>query len=118
MHIDPNPSGKFQADIESRLRGDAPKFGERTRVSNDSRLTKILAWIASVCASFIVAFAIWAAATLVNVDKRVSILLDRPQPVSKEQYDSDRKEMGEAVKVLQRDVSEIKLKQAEARYGR
>lgn len=93
------------------MRGDDPKFGAR-HSSRDHRLTQIVAWLGVIGAGLMTMLIAWSATTTASVDKSVAILLDRPAPVSKAQYDSDRQEILTAIRTLQVDVKDIQLKQA------
>lgn len=98
-------------ELEIALRGDGSKFG--ARYSNyDRRLTKIISWIGGITAVLVSTGAIWSISILVSTERSVAILLDRPAPVSKAQYDADRQEMLGAIHTLQGDVKDIQLKQA------
>lgn len=107
----PADHARWQREVENKLRGDEAKFGARYN-TYDKRLTKILAWLAGVLSIIITSAAIWGTSLLVSTDKSVGILLDRPAPVSKAQYDADRQEILSAIHVLQGDVKDIQLKQA------
>ncbi len=55
----------------------------------DSRLTSIIGWAATILGGLAV-LSIWAGVgQLISLDKNVALLLARPVPVSKEQYDND-----------------------------
>lgn len=55
----------------------------------DSRLTTILGISGTVFAMIATAAIVWGVSTLVSLDKDMAVLLSRPIPVSREQYDRD-----------------------------
>lgn len=98
-------------ELNDAMRGES-KFGNRYYGGHDGRLTKIIAWIGSILGVIFTTGAIWATSLLVSTDRSVAILLDRPAPVSKAQYDADRQEILAAIHTLQGDVKDIQIKQA------
>lgn len=77
---------------ERLLRGDPPekypKFGG-DRHMPDNRLTSILGVFGTVIGGLAVLLIYNGASAFISVDKNVALLLARPIPVSKEQYDQD-----------------------------
>lgn len=96
-------------ETEARLRGD--KFGARYHHADNS-VNKFVNWMASIGAILVSALMIWVASTTQETSKQVAILLDRPTPVSKAQYDQDRQEMLTKISSLQADVKDIQAKQS------
>lgn len=105
-----SPEDHAQWEIESKMRGDR-KFGDV--MARDSRVSLIIQWLAGIGAIFAATGGIWVMATLVGVDKATGILLSRPVPVSKEQYDSDMTQFRHEISTIKADVKDIQTKQAE-----
>lgn len=103
---------KTAHEEEARLRGEVSKFGQRINHS-DGRVTAIVNWFAGIGIVLVSASMIWMMSTTSSTEKAVAILLDRPVPVSKAQYDTDRQETLSAIHALQADVKDIQFKQAQ-----
>lgn len=102
---------KLNSELDDAMRGDSPKFGARYSM-HDKRLNAIVSWLAALGVLLASAALIWIISTTATTEKSIAILLDRPAPVSKTQYDADRQEMLTAIHNLQTDVKDIQLKQA------
>jgi hypothetical protein len=72
-------------DYATELRDEGMRIVQR-----DSRVTEVFRWCAIVLAGVTTSAAIWGVSTLVQVKEQMAILVSRPEPVSKAQYDSDQ----------------------------
>lgn len=113
-YIDTQPAVSTPEDHKKWRQPDDPgprKFGD-VKVK-DPRVSPIINWLAVIGGGLVTAGLIWLISTSNNVDKQVGILLARPIPVSKEQYDSDLSEIKREMSTIKNDVKDIQIKQAE-----
>lgn len=83
-----------------------------------AHLQAALAWIFGIGGVLTASLLIWIGANVVETRQNVAIILDRPAPLSKEQYESDKRYLYEKLGSIDERVKAIEGRQVEARNVR
>jgi hypothetical protein len=79
----------------------------------DARFTSFLNWVFGIAATLVTLGIVWIANVSVSTASKVDVLIDRPEPVPRWQYESDVKQIKDDLKDTQSRVTAVETLQKE-----
>lgn len=79
----------------------------------DTRFSIFFQWVCGVAASLVTMGIVWMASISVSTARKVDVLIDRPEPVPRWQYESDVRQIKEDLKDTQSRVTAVETLQKE-----
>lgn len=80
----------------------------------DNRFSIFFQWVCGVAASLVTVGIVWVASISVSTARKVDVLLDRPEPVPRWQYENDARQIKEDLNDTQRRVTAVEQRQLDA----
>ena len=80
---------------------------------NDTRFSIFFQWVCGVAASLVTIGIVWVAGISVSTARKVDVLLDRPEPVPRSQYEPDIRQIKEDLKETKGRVTAVERRQIE-----
>jgi hypothetical protein len=80
----------------------------------DARFSIFFQWVCGVAASLVTCGIVWVASISVSTARKVDVLLDRPEPVPRWQYENDAKQIKEDLNDTKHRVSAVEQRQLDA----
>lgn len=77
----------------------------------DARFSVFFQWICGVAASLVTIGIVWVANVTVSTARKVDVLIDRPEPVPRWQYENDVKQIKDDLKDTQSRVTAVEQRQ-------
>jgi hypothetical protein len=77
----------------------------------DTRFSIFFQWICGVAASLVTMGIVWMASISVSTARKVDVLIDRPEPVPRWQYENDVRQIKEDLKDTQKRVATVEERQ-------
>jgi hypothetical protein len=77
----------------------------------DTRFSIFFQWVCGVAASLVTCGIVWVASISVSTARKVDVLLDRPEPVPRWQYENDVRQIKEDLKDTQKRVTTVEERQ-------
>ncbi len=79
----------------------------------DARFSIFFQWFCGISASLVTIGIVWVAGISVSTARKVDVLLDRPEPVPRWQYENDARQIKEDLNDTQRRVTAVEQRQIE-----
>ncbi len=80
---------------------------------NDNRFSIFFQWVCGVAASLVTISIVWVAGISVSTARKVDVLLDRPEPVPRWQYENDMRQIKEDLNDTKSRVTAVERRQIE-----
>jgi hypothetical protein len=80
----------------------------------DARFSVFFQWVCGVAASLVTIGIVWVAGISVSTARKVDVLLDRPEPVPRWQYENDARQIKDDLNDTQKRLTAVEQRQLDA----